>query len=287
MEGCGVCGSNLPVWEGKPWFTYPLEPGAPGHEGWGIVDAVGADVSAFCPGNRVAMLSSHAFAEYDISEQSHSVLLPKEVDGLPFPAEPLSCAMNVFKRSEIQVAQSVAIVGIGFLGALLIQLAQAAHAKVAAVSRREFARQVAETCGADATFGMESISQTAHELVRWNSDSLFDCVIEAAGTQATLDLAAQLTKEKGRLIVAGYHQDGPRQVDMQLWNWRGFDVINAHERDSALYIEGMRAAVTAVRDGTLNPTPLYTHAFRLQEIGNAFEMLHLRPEGFMKALVIP
>ena len=33
LEGCGVCGSNLPLWEGRPWFSYPLEPGAPGHEG--------------------------------------------------------------------------------------------------------------------------------------------------------------------------------------------------------------------------------------------------------------
>lgn len=34
LEGCGVCGSDLPVWEGRSWFAYPREPGAPGHEGW-------------------------------------------------------------------------------------------------------------------------------------------------------------------------------------------------------------------------------------------------------------
>src|SRR5579883_403852 len=45
LRGCGVCGSNLPVWEGRPWFNYPLEPGAPGHEGWGVVDDVGENVS--------------------------------------------------------------------------------------------------------------------------------------------------------------------------------------------------------------------------------------------------
>ena len=44
LEGCGVCGSNLPVWEGRPWFKYPLNPGAPGHEGWGIIDAVSEGV---------------------------------------------------------------------------------------------------------------------------------------------------------------------------------------------------------------------------------------------------
>jgi hypothetical protein len=49
---------------------------------------------------------------------------------------------------------------------------------------------------------------------------------------------------------------------MQLWNWRGLDVINAHERDPAIYLEGMRAAVRAVETGVLNPRPLYTHEFR-------------------------
>ena len=32
LEGCGVCGSNLPPWEGRPWFKYPFAPGAPGHD---------------------------------------------------------------------------------------------------------------------------------------------------------------------------------------------------------------------------------------------------------------
>jgi len=48
------------------------------------------------------------------------------------------------------------------------------------------------------------------------------------------------------MIVAGYHQGGLRQVNMQLWNWRGLDVINAHERDPAVYLQGMQAAVDLI-----------------------------------------
>jgi D-arabinose 1-dehydrogenase-like Zn-dependent alcohol dehydrogenase len=44
MHGSGVCGSNVPVWEGRPWFEYPLPPGAPGHEGWGVIERVGEGV---------------------------------------------------------------------------------------------------------------------------------------------------------------------------------------------------------------------------------------------------
>src|SRR4051812_17212647 len=41
LEGSGVCASSIPLWEGRTWFDYPQTPGAPGHEGWGRVAAVG------------------------------------------------------------------------------------------------------------------------------------------------------------------------------------------------------------------------------------------------------
>ena len=44
LGGCGVCHSNLPVFEGRDWFDYPRPPGSPGHEGWGVIDAL--DVGA-------------------------------------------------------------------------------------------------------------------------------------------------------------------------------------------------------------------------------------------------
>src|SRR4051812_11742148 len=70
VEGCGVCGSNLPLWEGRAWFTYPTVPGSPGHEGWGTVVKVGAKVRHIGVGDRVAFLSERAFAEYDIANAS-------------------------------------------------------------------------------------------------------------------------------------------------------------------------------------------------------------------------
>ena len=89
----------------------------------------------------------------------------------------------------------------------------------------------------------------------------------------------------GRLVVAGYHQDGPRQVNMWLWNWRGIDVINAHERDPAAYIEGMRQAVAAVQAGDMNPFPLFTHSYPISELATALNETRDRPDGFMKALI--
>jgi threonine dehydrogenase-like Zn-dependent dehydrogenase len=112
-------------------------------------------------------------------------------------------------------------------------------------------------------------------------------VIEVAGAQATLDLCGPLTRERGRLVIAGFHQDGPRQVDMQLWNWRGLDVVNAHERDPEIYIRGLRRAAQLVADGHIDPRPLYSHQVALGQLGDAFHMLRDRPQGFVKAVVIP
>ena len=119
VEGCGVCGSSRPLWEGRPWFEYPLEPGAPGHEGWGTIEAVGEGVGGLSPGERVAFVSYHAFAELDVAEARACVPLPDALDGRPFPGEALGCAVNVLRRSDVRPGQRVAIVGIGFLGRLL------------------------------------------------------------------------------------------------------------------------------------------------------------------------
>jgi threonine dehydrogenase-like Zn-dependent dehydrogenase len=74
---------------------------------------------------------------------------------------------------------------------------------------------------------------------------------------------------------------------MQLWNWRGLDVVSAHERDPAEYLRGMRDAVAAVASGRLDPAPLYTHRFPLARLGEALDMTRDRPDGFLKALVTP
>jgi threonine dehydrogenase-like Zn-dependent dehydrogenase len=285
LEGCGVCASNLPPWEGREWFKYPMPPGQLGHEGWGRIDAFGRDVSGWHVGQRVAFLSNNAYAEYDVARPDQLVALPETLADQPFPAEPLGCAMNIFRRSEIRRGQTVAIVGIGFLGALLTQLARDAGARVMAISRRPYSLGIARDAGAHELIEMDNHHRIIDRVRGLTGGTFCDVVVEAVGKQWPLDLSAELTRERGRLVVAGYHQDGPRQVNMQLWNWRGLDVINAHERDPAVYLRGMREAVEAVESGRLDPSALYTHTFPPDRLGEALDMTRDRPDGFLKALI--
>ncbi len=285
LEGCGVCASNLTPWSGPEWMQFPTKPGDLGHEAWGVVDSVGEGVEGLTVGDRVAALSYRAYAEYDVADAASVVRLPEALAGKPFPGEPLGCAMNIFRRSDIRAGQTVAIVGIGFLGAILIRLATDAGARVIAVSRRPYSLDVARAFGAAETIAMDDHHGIIGRVKDLTDGVFCDRVIEAVGKQWPLDLSAELTRERGKLIVAGYHQDGPRQVNMWLWNWRGLDVINAHERDPKVYIEGMREAVDAVASGRLDPGPLYTHTYPLDQLGDALDATRDRPDGFLKALV--
>ncbi|MEX2670982.1 MAG: zinc-binding dehydrogenase [Phycisphaeraceae bacterium] len=286
IRGCGVCASNVPPWEGRSWFRYPMGPGQLGHEGWGVVDRLGAGVTQLDEGQPVALLSQNAYAQFDVAEEAAVIPIPAALAEMPLPGEPLGCAMNIWARSQIREGQTVAIVGAGFLGALLTQLASKAGANVIAISRRQYSLEMAERMGAAEVLPMGPTWSVVDAVRSLTHGELCDRVIEATGKQEPLELAGEITRERGRLIIAGFHQDGPRAVNMQLWNWRGLDVVNAHEREERVYVRGIMAAMEAVADGQLDPFPLYTHRFPLEQLGEALELTRNRPAGFIKALML-
>jgi threonine dehydrogenase-like Zn-dependent dehydrogenase len=260
VQGCGICASSIPLWQGRAWFTYPLRPGQPGHEGWGIVEQAGSPADERLVGARVAFISDRAFAEYDVAPTELVVPLPPELESRPFPGEAFGCVVNAFRRSDVRAGQTVAIVGMGFLGSAFAQVARAAGAEIVEVRRGTDWQPWSECC---------------------------ERVVEAAGTQAALDTASRLVRVGGRLVIAGYHQDGLRAVDMQSWNWRGLEIVNAHERDPAVQVAGMREAARLAAEATLDLEALVTHRFPLRRLADANAAASSRPAGFVKAWVEP
>jgi 2-desacetyl-2-hydroxyethyl bacteriochlorophyllide A dehydrogenase len=290
VQGCGVCGSDMGPWRGVAGISYPLPPGAPGHEVFGTVAALGPGVEdglvdgALAVGDAVTALAFHGYSAFDVMDASAVVRLPPELAGRPVLGEPLACAVNVMKRAGIREGDVVVLVGAGFLGALILQLARRARpGRLVAVSRRPSARELALAAGADEALGYDD--DVDGRIAALTGGRLADVVIEATGRQGPLDLAARLVRVRGRLVVAGYHQDGPRTVDMQLWNWRGLDVVNAHERDPEVYRRGMEEGVALAAAGEIDLAPLLTHRFPLADINRAFATAAARPEGFLKAVV--
>src|SRR3954453_10130512 len=194
LEGCGVCASNLPVWQGRPWFQYPLNAGEPGHEGWGVIDATGDGVDGFAAGERVAFLSNRAYAEYDVAKSDSLVRIPH---GGAFPGEAVGCAMNVHRRAGIRPQQTVVIIGAGFLGNLITQLARDDGARVIAISRREWALELARACGAGETIPMHDHETIVSRVRSLTGGAGAERVIECTGMQWPLDIATDIVGQGG------------------------------------------------------------------------------------------
>src|SRR5690625_4723649 len=183
LQGCGVCASNIPAFEGREWFHYPMEPGALGHEGWGVVDALGDDVVDFALGERVAALSFKAYADYDVADADALVRLPAALKDKPFPGEALGCAMNIFRRAQIEPGQTVAIIGIGFLGGALTRLATRAGARVIAIARSPSALALAKLMGAAELVHMQEHEAVIEQVSQLTEGDFCPRVIECTGKQ--------------------------------------------------------------------------------------------------------
>lgn len=287
LEGCGICASNLPVWEGRPWFAYPREAGSPGHEGWGIVEAVGESVRDIDIGQRVTMLSGHAYAEFDITSSDRVIPLPEELDDEPFPAESFGRAINTFERSGIVSGQSVAIVGDGFVELLLTQLGADAGAHVVVLSHREDTLELAEAMDAEEMLRIAHDGDDVRRALQVSGGRRgFDCVIELTGTRSSLELASAIVAERACLVTESARCEGPPRTSTRCSEGREIRVVNAQERSMDRRVSDVRKAIQVVLEGRLDPFPLLTHTVSLKSLDQGFRLLYERPRGFVKALMV-
>jgi threonine dehydrogenase-like Zn-dependent dehydrogenase len=276
IRACGVCGSDLNAWRGVAGIDYPLPPGAPGHETLGDVVALGEGVETLSVGQRVTGLLWNGLAELGVGRAADLVPI---ATGDQMLGEPLACAMNVVRRARIGPGDRLAIVGFGYLAALIVNLLPPGIGEWIAISRRADSRDLAVQLGAAAAYDFNDVPSAA-----WDG---FPIVIEAAGVQQALDYATWLTAFGGRLVIAGYHADGPRTVNMQSWNWKGIDVINAHERQPAAYVAALQSALALLQTRPIDVARLHTHHLPLDRASEAFRLADERPAGFVKAIVCP
>jgi len=161
--------------------------------------------------------------------------------------------------------------------------------RIVAIDVREEARHRALALGADEVYHPDDVP--ADDLLtrfsEWDSPKGMDVVIEASGTQAGLTLAGNMVRAHGILSILGYHQGNPREVDVEMWNWKAIDVINAHVRRRADLMESMRIGLALLASGLIDLACLVTHRYDLNGVDQAFADLRDKPAGFVKAVVLP
>jgi L-iditol 2-dehydrogenase len=271
VAGCGVCASELDMWLGDAGVSYPR---FPGHEVSGTVERTGAGVTAFQPGDPVAAwVTERGFAEYLTVQAEHCF----HAGDVPLDlalAEPLACAVNAVELAAPALADDVVIVGAGFMGNLVQKLVQLKGPRSVTVADSrpdalERARRLGATRAVEGPLdGIEA-----------------DVAFEVTGAQAALIAAGEATRMGGKLVIVGFHQGAPRELPLGAWNWMAFEIVNAHFRDVATIMRGMRTGMRLLTSGRLALDDLVTHRFGLDDVNEAFAVAVEKPPGFVKATV--
>lgn len=284
VERCGTCFSEFPLWKQGTEQGKRI-----GHEPVGIVEKVGSRVSRFVPGERVTGMFYEAFAEYTKAPERNVIKVPDSLSTCEGIGEPLSCLMSGVQRTPLEMGDTLAVVGCGFMGNGFLQLMRLRGAgKIIGIDLRPEALENARRFGANETYLPQEVP--ACYLVDTFNDRIFldgvDVAAEVSGTAEGLALAGVMPRAHGTLDIVGYHQSGGlREVDMKMWNWKAMTVINAHERRDSRHIQYMAAAMRLIEAGQLDIAGMYTHEYALDDINQAFRDMENKPHGYIKGSV--
>ena len=284
VAACGVCTSELDMWEGK--VDSQMYPRYPGHEVSGVVADVGKDVRGLAPDDRVAVWApGRGFAEYVVVKSKYCF----PAGELPLDlalAEPLACAVNTVELANISLSDDVVIIGAGFMGNLVQKLvALQGPRRLIVADTRADALERALKLGA--THVVNPAKESLPEVVKSLTDGQgADVSFEVVGAQTPLNLLGDVTRMSGKVVIVGYHQGEPRQIPLGYWNWMAFQILNAHFREEATILRGMRIGMRLLTSGRLSLEDLVSHRFVLSDINKAFLAAHEKPEGFVKSTIV-
>jgi threonine dehydrogenase-like Zn-dependent dehydrogenase len=282
VASCGVCASELDMWEGKAAIEYPR---LLGHEVSGTVERVGAGVEGFEEGDPVAAwVTAGGFAEFVAVNAEHCF----HAGSVPLDlalAEPLSCAVNAVELAAPALGDDVLILGAGFMGNLvqeLVGLKGPRHVIVA--DTRPDALERAARLGASRTVNV--LSESVADAVLEQTEGVgADVSFEVTGAQSALLSLGDATRMSGKVAIVGFHQGGTRELPLGDWNYMAFELVNAHFRDVDTIMRGMRAGMRLLTSGRISLDGLVTHRFALEDVNEAFSVAVEKPVGFVKATV--
>jgi len=302
VDSCGVCATDLHMLDGSIRLYPP--PRMLGHEIGGIVRGVGEEVTHVEPGDAVAVDTGVAcntcfqcregrpfmcpnrksagagFSEYNVVPASVVYRLPAGVTPQNGAlAEPLSCALHAVERGQLRPADSVAVVGAGALGLLVLILARLSGATHTLVSdpnprRRELAQHFGATRVADPLH--EDLLGVAREMTDGRG---VDCAFEAVGAHGTLEQAFELPRAGGTLVQVSVPSP---ELRVPL---RAYDLFSRELTIRGSYIRTteFRRAVDLL--GSIDFSPLMGERFALNDIHSAIAAA--RQGGSVRVLVGP
>lgn len=300
----GLCGTDLHVVHGD-MDARVATPLVFGHEMSGTVAAVGAEVTAVAPGDRVTVMpldwdgtcpacragNEHIcqhlnFIGIDSPGSLQELWTVDEHVVVPLPAgaslrdaalvEPVAVAVHDVRRSELAPDDRVVVIGGGPIGVLIATVARhyGADVRVSEIdpTRRQ---QVQELGFAVIDPAAEDPVATVEE---WTGGAGADVVFEVSGAAAAVLGATALAKVRGTLVVVAIHPT-PRPIDLQRVFWRELRILGARVYQRRDFEE----AVRLIGDGVIPTGRLITEVVPLEQTQAAFA--RLEDGAAMKVLV--
>jgi 2-desacetyl-2-hydroxyethyl bacteriochlorophyllide A dehydrogenase len=300
----GLCGTDHRIWTGDRAVAYPR---VMGHEFVGQVEAVGAGVSRVRVGDRVVVEPNYSCGVCPLCREGNRNLclartaIGIDVDGcfaeaVRVPArccwaapagvpddelvlsEPLAVVVRAVGRGAAGPGTTAAVVGVGTLGLLALQVLRARGARVLCVGRSSRRFALAGRLGAEA---VHAVSDGPLEAVaaRFSGREGVDCVVETAGTPEAVTHALALVRPGGRVVLTGLpHAATPVSF---------FSVVRREITitGSMIYQDEFGEAIRLVASGQVQTAPLVTHRLPLDDIARAFAV-HEDPAA-IKVAVVP
>ena len=292
-----ICGTDLHILKGD---VPTCEPGRIlGHEGVGVIEAVGAAVSTFKPGDHVLISCITSCGKCDYCRRgmySHCTtggwILGNKIDGTqaeyvriphaetslyPIPAGADEDALVMLSdilptgfecgvlNGKVQPGSTVAIVGSGPIGLAALLTAQFyAPAQIIMIDRDANRLEVARTFGATACVNNASGDPVA-EIMKLTGGIGVDCAIEAVGVPASFELCELIIAPGGTIANVGVHGV---KVDLHMeCLWDRNITITTRLVDTV----STPMLLKTVGSGRLEAGKLITHHFALNEVLNAYE----------------
>lgn len=231
VKACGVCGTDVHIYEGDKGAAEVTPPTILGHEFSGVVEETGAEVTGWQAGDRVCVDPNRycgtcdfcrngiahfctnmigygttvngGFAEYCSVNESQVYRLG---DNTSFEqgamTEPVACCLHGIDMCDIRPGSSVAVIGGGMIGLLMLQLARlCGAAKIALLEPVESKRQVARALGADVC--IDPVREDVKEALREAGMEQPNTVIECVGRTSTIAQAIDIVGKKGTVMMFG------------------------------------------------------------------------------------
>ena len=303
VKACGVCGTDVHIYEGDKGAAEVTPPTILGHEFSGVIAEVGSEVTNYKAGDRVCIdpncycgacepcrngvvhycehmigygtTVNGGFAEYCAVNERQVYKLG---DNTSFEqgamTEPVACCLHGMDMCEIRPGHQVVVIGGGMIGLLMLQLSSlAGAAKVALLEPVESKREVGKKLGADIC--IDPIHEDVEARLKEEGMTWVNTVIECVGRPSTIEQAIDIAGNKAVVMMFGLTKPD------ETISVKPFEIFRKELVLKASYINPytQKRALDLIDSGRLDVSSMVYEVADLDELADILSNPELRAKG--------